>query len=179
MVNEFIIPQKLSLWDFYRASLYLGIRNKRLRRLLYFIAIIGVLNLVLTLGLNTKPNNTTLIPVFQVLLPFLILVLFFFAGTFIICGLIKLLRPGIFKNMTYQFTHWGMYKKSDTIDHSIPWRNIIKVKETGEIIGGYNPLEWKSSGFNIKAKDSFIFSFKNKDNFRENPCYLLTFEGAR
>ena len=134
MVNEFIIPQKLSLWDYYRASLYLGIRNKRLRRLLYFIAIIGVLNLVLTLGLNTKPNNTTLIPVFQVLLPFLILVLFFFAGTFIICGLIKLLRPGIFKNMTYQFTHWGMYKKSDTIDHSIPWRNIIKVKETGSFI---------------------------------------------
>jgi hypothetical protein len=43
---------------------------------------------------------------------------------------------------------------------------FIKVKETEEIIGGYNPIIWKSSDSPEwgKTKDSFIFSFKNKNN---------------
>ncbi|CAB4412213.1 unnamed protein product [Rhizophagus irregularis] len=41
---------------------------------------------------------------------------------------------------------------------------FIKVKETGEIIGGYNPITWKSIDYcKGKTKDSFIFSFKNKN----------------
>ncbi|RGB37541.1 TLD-domain-containing protein, partial [Rhizophagus diaphanus] len=36
---------------------------------------------------------------------------------------------------------------------------IIKVKDTNEILGGYNPIKWKSSnGYGI-TDDSFIFSF--------------------
>src|SRR5438094_3527044 len=41
---------------------------------------------------------------------------------------------------------------------------FIKMKGTDEIIGGYNPLEWESPGTWGITKDSFIFSFKNKDN---------------
>ncbi|RGB40690.1 hypothetical protein C1646_380747 [Rhizophagus diaphanus] len=44
---------------------------------------------------------------------------------------------------------------------------FIKVKGTEEIIGGYNPLEWKSGGEHAISKDSFIFSFKNKNNFKD------------
>ncbi|GBC04178.1 hypothetical protein RclHR1_05550015 [Rhizophagus clarus] len=44
---------------------------------------------------------------------------------------------------------------------------FIKVKGTEEIIGGYNPLEWKSSHSWGKTNDSFIFSFKNKNNFKD------------
>ncbi len=40
---------------------------------------------------------------------------------------------------------------------------FIKVKGTEEILGGYNPLIWKSSGWG-ETKDSFIFSFKNGNN---------------
>src|SRR3984957_12478634 len=40
---------------------------------------------------------------------------------------------------------------------------FIKVKGTEEIIGGYNPLKWKSSNTWGKTQDSFIFSFKNKN----------------
>ncbi|UZO05075.1 uncharacterized protein OCT59_025436 [Rhizophagus irregularis] len=40
---------------------------------------------------------------------------------------------------------------------------FIKVKGTEEILGGYNPLKWESSGGYNKAKDSFIFSFKNNN----------------
>ncbi|GES93555.1 hypothetical protein GLOIN_2v1868421 [Rhizophagus clarus] len=40
---------------------------------------------------------------------------------------------------------------------------FIKVKGTDEIVGGYNPLIWESSRVWGETKDSFIFSFKNRD----------------
>src|SRR2546428_553739 len=43
---------------------------------------------------------------------------------------------------------------------------FIKVKGTEEILGGYNSLKWESSGPYGRwreTKDSFIFSFKNKN----------------
>ncbi|GBC16697.2 BTB/POZ protein [Rhizophagus irregularis DAOM 181602=DAOM 197198] len=41
--------------------------------------------------------------------------------------------------------------------------HLDPVEETGEILGGYNPLEWESSDLWTQTKDSFIFSFKNMD----------------
>ncbi|EXX62335.1 uncharacterized protein OCT59_021175 [Rhizophagus irregularis] len=41
---------------------------------------------------------------------------------------------------------------------------IIKVKGSNEILGGYNPIEWKSGNSYGITNDSFIFSFKNKEN---------------
>ncbi|RGB30403.1 hypothetical protein C1646_711383 [Rhizophagus diaphanus] len=40
---------------------------------------------------------------------------------------------------------------------------FIKVKGSEEIIGGYNPITWETSDNKGKTKDSFIFSFKNKN----------------
>ncbi|CAB4412216.1 unnamed protein product [Rhizophagus irregularis] len=40
---------------------------------------------------------------------------------------------------------------------------FIKVKGPEEIIGGYNPITWETSDNKGKTKDSFIFSFKNKN----------------
>ncbi|RGB27415.1 hypothetical protein C1646_674002 [Rhizophagus diaphanus] len=40
---------------------------------------------------------------------------------------------------------------------------FIKVNGTEEILGGYNPLEWKTTGKWCKTNDSFIFSFKNRN----------------
>ncbi|PKY27038.1 hypothetical protein RhiirB3_415723, partial [Rhizophagus irregularis] len=37
---------------------------------------------------------------------------------------------------------------------------IIKVKFNNQILGGYNPIEWKSDRSYSATKDSFIFSFK-------------------
>ncbi|UZO09193.1 uncharacterized protein OCT59_029430 [Rhizophagus irregularis] len=42
---------------------------------------------------------------------------------------------------------------------------FIKVTGTGEILGGYNPSIWKSSGNWGQSYYSFIFSFKNKNEF--------------
>jgi hypothetical protein len=40
---------------------------------------------------------------------------------------------------------------------------IIKVKDSNEILGGYNPIEWKFDGSYGVANDSFIFSFGNNN----------------
>src|SRR4051812_19001802 len=41
---------------------------------------------------------------------------------------------------------------------------IIKVKDSDEILGGYNPIEWRSDNLYGVTKESFIFSFENEDN---------------
>jgi hypothetical protein len=48
---------------------------------------------------------------------------------------------------------------------------IVKVMDSNEIIGGYNPTAWKSGYRFSTTRDSFIFSFKNNDNI-EN--YILS-----
>ncbi|PKC64397.1 hypothetical protein RhiirA1_462484, partial [Rhizophagus irregularis] len=44
-------------------------------------------------------------------------------------------------------------------------------KDSTEILGGYNPIEWKSDDSNGITKDSFIFSFKNSDDIES---YILS-----
>ncbi|GBC27264.2 carbohydrate-binding module family 13 protein [Rhizophagus irregularis DAOM 181602=DAOM 197198] len=40
---------------------------------------------------------------------------------------------------------------------------IVKVENSNEILGGYNPIEWNSNSSHLTTKDSFIFSFINND----------------
>ncbi|RGB27275.1 hypothetical protein C1646_799178, partial [Rhizophagus diaphanus] len=58
------------------------------------------------------------------------------------------------------FTPNKFHELCDDILYTV---TLIKVKETEEILGGYNPLKWESSFSWGKSKDSFIFSFKNNN----------------
>jgi hypothetical protein len=55
------------------------------------------------------------------------------------------------------FTPDKFHSLCDNIPKTI---TFIKVKETDEILGGYNPIIWKSNNSWGETKDSFIFSFK-------------------
>jgi hypothetical protein len=44
---------------------------------------------------------------------------------------------------------------------------FIKVRESEEILGGYNPIIWMNSNSWGKTQNSFIFSFKNRNNFKD------------
>ncbi|RGB27059.1 hypothetical protein C1646_400503 [Rhizophagus diaphanus] len=50
---------------------------------------------------------------------------------------------------------------------------FIKVKDSEEILGGYNPLKWESSNTWGKTNVSFIFSFKNKNNFKDTILSII------
>ena len=45
---------------------------------------------------------------------------------------------------------------------------IVKVKDSSEILGGYNPIEWKSESIQGVTNDSFIFSFKSKNSIEDH-----------
>jgi hypothetical protein len=61
------------------------------------------------------------------------------------------------------FTPEKFHEICDNKSHTV---TIIKVKDSNEILGGYNPIAWKSDKNFDTTKDSFIFSFK--DNNIEN-----------
>src|SRR6266536_2818009 len=65
------------------------------------------------------------------------------------------------------FTPRKFHELCNNIPHTVAF---IKVQETEEILGGYNPLIWKShsDGEYGKTKDSFIFSFKSKNNLKDS-----------
>ncbi|RIA89080.1 hypothetical protein C1645_825392, partial [Glomus cerebriforme] len=41
---------------------------------------------------------------------------------------------------------------------------VVKIKNSEQIVGGYNPFFWDSSNTNKSTKDSFIFSFTDKND---------------
>jgi hypothetical protein len=43
---------------------------------------------------------------------------------------------------------------------------VVKIENSEQIVGGYNPLFWDSSNSNKTTRDSFIFSFLNKNNLQ-------------
>ncbi|RGB28706.1 hypothetical protein C1646_715453 [Rhizophagus diaphanus] len=71
-----------------------------------------------------------------------------------------LLLRGSRDGFTYKKFHELCDNKSNTV-------TFIKVKGTDEILGGYNPLVWNSSNGWGQSLDSFIFSFKNKDEIKD------------
>ncbi|RGB30652.1 hypothetical protein C1646_286554 [Rhizophagus diaphanus] len=43
---------------------------------------------------------------------------------------------------------------------------IVKIANSNQIVGGYSPLSWDSSGDFRIAKDSFVFSFANRNDLQ-------------
>ena len=112
MKQEFVFEQKLSLWELYRSSLYQLPQLKIIRQIFYFISGAFVLSAILSVAVSKKTGVTGLV---NDLLPgiksILALVVFPLFGTFLILLVLKFSKPAIFSSVTFQFTHWGMFKK--------------------------------------------------------------------
>ncbi|GES98952.1 carbohydrate-binding module family 13 protein [Rhizophagus clarus] len=63
------------------------------------------------------------------------------------------------------FTPEKFHEICDDQTHTV---TIIKVKDSNEILGGYNPIGWKSNISYGATKDSFIFSFKDNKNIENH-----------
>ncbi|RIA83197.1 TLD-domain-containing protein [Glomus cerebriforme] len=59
----------------------------------------------------------------------------------------------------------AFHKKCDNKGANIV---VVKIKNSNQIIGGYNPLEWNSSNTDRATKDSFIFSITNKNDLQSS-----------
>jgi hypothetical protein len=75
----------------------------------------------------------------------------------------------LFRGSRDGFTHRKFHEFCDNQPHTV---TIIKVKDSDEILGGYNPITWKKAKtfFEIygDTKESFIFSFKDKENIENH-----------
>jgi hypothetical protein len=74
----------------------------------------------------------------------------------------------LFRGSRDGLTTGKFHEFCDSQSHTV---TIAKVKDSNEILGGYNPLEWKSDrppGSWVATKDSFIFSFKNNDRTEDH-----------
>src|SRR6266542_706026 len=67
----------------------------------------------------------------------------------------------LFRGSRDGFTPKKFHEICDNKYHTI---TIAKVNNSNEILGGYNPVVWKSDSTYSISKDSFIFSFKGKDD---------------
>ncbi|GET66105.1 carbohydrate-binding module family 13 protein [Rhizophagus irregularis DAOM 181602=DAOM 197198] len=67
------------------------------------------------------------------------------------------------------FTAKRFHEICDNQSHTV---TIFKVKDTNEILGEYNPIEWKNDYGIFRdygtTKDSFIFSFMNKESIKDH-----------
>ena len=113
--------------------------------------------MVLILGMmsilaSPKPGQVSVSVIGQALFLLAFTLCFYLVGFFIILLLMRMARPGLFKNTNYTFNHWGMHKKAGLAEHSWPWKEIIKWEETRSFFYIY-----------IKGNDAHIISKKAID----------------
>jgi len=127
MQENFRIAQNLNLIEYYTAAIYLGLRNKRLRRTFIIVFTLPFLTILFDIFFARSRWSETL-STFGLLL--LVPLAFFYIGLFLLSCLVMLIRPSLVKNAAYEFNHWGMIKKTRDNEYSTPWRDFLKLRET-------------------------------------------------
>jgi hypothetical protein len=128
MQNSFTVSLDLTRKEFVSAMFrcYLASRRARIYLLLLFILI----SLSEILGWVTTSKGPTLVSVITLIVP-LVVILSLYAGFLLFaCFYFYRTKPYLFKNVTLEFTHWGMVRSGEMVSFSKPWREIAKFKET-------------------------------------------------
>jgi len=154
------INQSLSVGEVISASFFIFPRLRIIRRFLLYILILAIGSAVL--GALTTSNNTGGLPtLIALLLPIILLPIVFFAFILIISVLVYAARPYIYKNVRFQFNHWGVVKTSDRFEISKPWREFTQYAESKSFF----ILFISASGGHIIAKRAF-HSDEEMEQFR-------------
>ncbi|UZO02545.1 uncharacterized protein OCT59_021024 [Rhizophagus irregularis] len=89
---------------------------------------------------------------------------------------VELISKWIDRSASYEFKlmlcgsrdGFSVNKFHEICDNQPRTVTIVKVKGSDKILGGYNPVEWKSAGDYSSTKDSFIFSFDNSNSIENH-----------
>jgi len=128
MKDSYTIQQDVSLSDYYRICLHTYLYLKLTRRLFLFIAALSLLSSLLRVA-GTDKSFSVVMFVYD-LLPVLVLAAFFLVFSGLLCVYIYKTRPWLFKNVSYEYTHWGITGNGEKTEFSKPWREITGMKET-------------------------------------------------
>ena len=128
MQESFTVRQDLTFREFLSSTLYYFFSGRLLKR--FLLLVFGLTLLSTFLGFATTSKGFDLASVFYNLVPLGILTLLVVVFTFFICLYIYQIKAYLFKNMSYDFTHWGITRQGEKTEFSKPWRGITRVKET-------------------------------------------------
>lgn len=133
MPDTFIVNQHLTFGEICRIFVYTIARIRRLRVVFLLpFCMVFVLNIILfLLDKNMISLSSVILQPFIVLLFMSAIIL---VPVFVYYAFLYLLKPHQFKNITYQFTHWGMEKNGVGIDFSRQWSKFLKFRETKHFI---------------------------------------------
>ncbi|PKY31760.1 hypothetical protein RhiirB3_531755 [Rhizophagus irregularis] len=89
---------------------------------------------------------------------------------------VELISKWIDRSASYEFKlmlcgsrdGFSVNKFHEICDNQPRTVTIVKMKGSDKILGGYNPVEWKSAGDYSSTKDSFIFSFDNSNSIENH-----------
>ena len=133
--DTFKIQQRLSFIELYKAVLYISLRNKKFKKFYYLIPGLILFASGVSFILTPKKDHShwiSLLP--SILLPALFPIVFFFAVLFLISILSILIKPYYFKDVTYEFTYWGVIKKGKRFEQSFQWKDFLSLRETKSFI---------------------------------------------
>jgi hypothetical protein len=62
----------------------------------------------------------------------------------------------------------------DKCDHKGPTIVVMQIAYSGELVGGYNPLEWSIGDGRLTTQNSFLFSFPKQGNLTDGKVSRVT-----
>ncbi len=145
------------------------IKSKYLKLFLAFVFILSFVSLLL--GFVTSAETNLIASLISSLAPIVMLLFFTFILFLIFTTVIYTSNTHVFKRINIEFTHWGVNRKTDKVDLSKPWREIIKAEETKT---AYNIFIGKSDFIIIPKRafkdqnemDSFGYFLSTKTEFK-------------
>lgn len=99
------------------------------------LLIIGIMSVI---G-SSKPGQEIVTLLSELLFLLAFLVCFYIASLFLILVVMRIVKPGFFKNTIYTFNDWGMHKKAGKAEYSRPWKGFTRWGETRSFFYLYMP----------------------------------------
>ena len=132
MQEQITINQSLTTVDLFKASILFALGNRRMRTIFYLIPSIMVITSALSIALANKEER--LMEAFKLISSILMVAFIFCALFFILSFLMIIVKPNLFKNISYTFNNRGIIKKGKNLEFTRPWDKFIKWRETKSFI---------------------------------------------
>jgi hypothetical protein len=128
--DTFLIKLDLSFADYWRATCWMTVRMKIIRRFFLLSIALGVLGLLSNTLLAPGEIQPWYVLVFVFLMPVMFFGAFFLVAITVFGFFIYRSRVRYLKGASYRFTHWGIEKSGKGIESSTPWHQVTKVRES-------------------------------------------------
>ena len=126
MKDSFTIRQDLSFKEYLRSNLYFFFVSRRLR----FYGLVLTAVSAYGSGSVTASKKIDLTAIVSVFVPILLMAAVLALGIYFVSLYLYRAKPYLFKEVSYEFTHWGIVRHGERTQFSKQWREITKVRES-------------------------------------------------